>query len=120
MPAGASPEPLPEGGLPITVPMWEHDAFGRVGAMATPFGLPASAFYSQGSLQVCSRYHGTWCLRGLEASCDNSKPVRTCLNEHNGCLAATVCRICAYRDCISCVCFLPAFLLSCICCKLTS
>ena len=50
MPAGASPEPLPS--LPITVPMWEHDAFGRVGGMASPFGLPASAFYSQGSLQV--------------------------------------------------------------------
>ena len=34
------------------MPMWEHDAFGRVGAMATPFGLPASASYGQGSLQV--------------------------------------------------------------------
>lgn len=50
MPAGASPEPL--GTLPMTVPMWEHDGFGRVGSMAaTPFGLPASAFYAA-SLQV--------------------------------------------------------------------
>ena len=51
MPVGASPEPLAP--LPITVPMWEHDGFGRVSSMtATPFGgLPASAFYAA-SLQV--------------------------------------------------------------------
>ena len=50
MPAGASPEPL--AALP-SVPMWEHDGFGRGSAgMATPFdGFPASAFYAA-SLQV--------------------------------------------------------------------
>ena len=50
MPAGASPEPL--AALP-SVPMWEHDGFGRGagGSLATPFGFPASAFYAA-SLQV--------------------------------------------------------------------